>query len=102
MHQITYLREHIPLKQGLRHKPPWFFCDVFFSQRAYSIKTRIKTNSPMYIANFPLLSQRAYSIKTRIKTIKYPIYRRIGKTQRAYSIKTRIKTVRFRLHQEIA
>ena len=56
----------------------------------------------MYIANFPLLSQRAYSIKTRIKTIKYPIYRRIGKTQRAYSIKTRIKTVRFRLHQEIA
>ena len=41
---IRYLREHIPLKQGLR--PRMFKCvsSVLISQRAYSIKTRIKTH----------------------------------------------------------
>ena len=41
---------------------------------------------------WPYLSQRAYSIKTRIKTIKELFKHPPCIAQRAYSIKTRIKT----------
>ena len=37
------LREHIPLKQGLRQAFSYFYSLCFITQRAYSIKTRIKT-----------------------------------------------------------
>ena len=62
------------------------------SQRAYSIKTRIKTLGGYHLA-YLIVSQRAYSIKTRIKT-RYTkeFLSTIFMPQRAYSIKTRIKT----------
>ena len=40
------LREHIPLKQGLRLLPRFVVCDEWYSApRASSIKTRIKTTA---------------------------------------------------------
>ena len=47
---------------------PYLRDDVSHRQRAYSIKTRIKTHSITRISTGDLPSQRAYSIKTRIKT----------------------------------
>ena len=44
------------------------------AQRAYSIKTRIKTIQNKKRKVEITLSQRAYSIKTRIKTHIYPIH----------------------------
>ncbi len=61
------VREHIPLEQGLRLLVQGIF----------------RSRTP---------SQRAYSIRTRIKTINEPFWQNITKCQRAYSIRTRIKT----------
>ena len=111
------LREHIPLKQGLRQQGSGSQLGAGLpAQRAYSIKTRIKTSTAMPLQKVAA-TQRAYSIKTRIKTYlldsrsaKATILRehiplkqglrptrvrainRLLSTQRAYSIKTRIKT----------
>ena len=41
-------------------------------QRAYSIRTRIKTRICSYVLLRKPLGQRAYSIRTRIKTKPYP------------------------------
>ncbi len=86
-------------------------------QRAYSIRTRIKTQRPIMLYVLPMESQRAYSIRTRIKTTRQNAQCRIATrvrehipleqglrqskwfevfgrfdSQRAYSIRTRIKT----------
>ena len=116
------LREHIPLKQGLRRLSDTQETVLSLSQRAYSIKTRIKTK-PCLKSKIVINAQRAYSIKTRIKTqigallfeklallrehipLKQGL-RRLGyepvvllvDSQRAYSIKTRIKTICSRPH----
>ena len=85
------VREHIPLEQGLRPFAAFGAASVACGQRAYSIRTRIKTHIPL-----PLLvsfhSQRAYSIRTRIKTVGNNVGRSLRCCQRAYSIRTRIKT----------
>ena len=110
------VREHIPLEQGLRRLLNPFIGNSVPCQRAYSIRTRIKTSlcNCIYVGS---MCQRAYSIRTRIKTYLQctkkspPTYvrehipleqglRLVGKTifacpklcQRAYSIRTRIKT----------
>ena len=86
------LREHLPLKQGLRHYVP--FLGEYFPepQRASSIKTRIKTLLHYLFASSYNTTQRASSIKTRIKTFMERTPRSINDAQRASSIKTRIKT----------
>ena len=62
-------------------------------QRAYSIRTRIKTLLPPFDVIFDVNGQRAYSIRTRIKT-PYPFFSALSSScQRAYSIRTRIKTM---------
>ena len=43
------VREHIPLEQGLRHFRVYLFVEGFLSQRAYSIRTRIKTDAESVI-----------------------------------------------------
>ena len=88
------LREHIPLKQGLRHYIPKTNAKFIPPQRAYSIKTRIKTSCKGSSGLRRPCSQRAYSIKTRIKTRLKGLKRGTRPlAQRAYSIKTRIKTL---------
>ena len=87
---MLFVRDHIPLEQGLRQaqmnwKLIWMPC-----QRPYSIRTRIKTwqhgsDDKVYE------SQRPYSIRTRIKTAEGCL-KRLQESQRPYSIRTRIKT----------
>ena len=68
---LWWLREHIPLEQGLRLYKDGMSKLHWYTQRAYSIRTRIKT--PARSASALLSgSQRAYSIRTRIKT-KLPL-----------------------------
>ncbi len=62
-----YVREHLPLQQGLRHYRVFYPGIDPVGQRASSITTRIKT--PLSAANASAsLCQRASSITTRIKT----------------------------------
>ena len=61
------IREHIPLEQGLRLIAPNAIVTILFNQRAYSIRTRIKTHLRLPRKRFDV-NQRAYSIRTRIKT----------------------------------
>ena len=70
---LESLREHVPLKQGLRH-PCGSPHPNPLAPRACSTKTRIKT-SPICI-NYTLKPQtpRACSTKTRIKTIVPPLF----------------------------
>ena len=42
------VREHIPLEQGLRQYSPLILSSKLFGQRAYSIRTRIKTRHILY------------------------------------------------------
>ena len=63
---FVVIREHIPLEQGLRLNCG-NCCLMCCYQRAYSIRTRIKTAVPLTL-NLSMLYQRAYSIRTRIKT----------------------------------
>ena len=62
------------------------------SQRAYSIRTRIKTEPGSFLYHLDAHGQRAYSIRTRIKTPHGGAVIVIVPRQRAYSIRTRIKT----------
>ena len=62
------IREHIPLEQGLRHESRQLESFLYRDQRAYSIRTRIKTDKGKPIYPLNTLNQRAYSIRTRIKT----------------------------------
>ena len=62
-----FVREHIPLEQGLRLVVATFFRELCKRQRAYSIRTRIKTRAILTDIEV-IISQRAYSIRTRIKT----------------------------------
>ncbi len=108
------VREHIPFEQGLRPNEILSRGQTHPSQRAYSIRTRIKTL--LRQAEICRCCQRAYSIRTRIKTQAYfpdqgvlPVREHIPLEQglrrfrfshdltcfigqRAYSIRTRIKT----------
>ena len=96
---------------------------ALFGQRAYSIRTRIKTVffdclrfcgchvrehipleqglrlSIIIIVFYMLISQRAYSIRTRIKTTRSRAGRAATARQRAYSIRTRIKTRIFKFNE---
>ena len=85
------VREHIPLEQGLRLLPP-SIAIIVYGQRAYSIRTRIKTRA-LHKNRLKTHGQRAYSIRTRIKTPSRPLWPfELMLCQRAYSIRTRIKT----------
>ena len=46
---VSWLREHIPLKQGLRLPNDQYKIPIPIPQRAYSIKTRIKTPLCLYL-----------------------------------------------------
>ena len=62
------LKEHIPVKQGLRP----LCCDFCYKQTAFKEHIPVKQGLRLlllYCLPFYLLSQRAYSSKTRIKTI---------------------------------
>ena len=63
------IREHIPLEQGLRQDLDLLSNSLAFYQRAYSIRTRIKTKLTTIVTDLSL-DQRAYSIRTRIKTFQ--------------------------------
>ena len=52
---ILTLREHIPLKQGLRQCHAYFY--AYFPQRAYSTKTRIKTVLMLVVLILPWLRE---------------------------------------------
>ena len=86
------LREHVPIKQGLRPLRLPRSYRGWHSQRACSNKTRIKTavNTTTPGKDIP---QRACSNKTRIKTSLFIILLINSKSQRACSNKTRIKTI---------
>ena len=115
MNTILYVRDHIPLEQGLRRDILVTAADNAHSQRPYSIRTRIKTTAPNG-GSCPKAGQRPYSIRTRIKTdcmhinpFYYSVRDHIPleqglrlrksipemniKRQRPYSIRTRIKTI---------
>ena len=62
------VREHIPLEQGLRPGRNILIFLMVSCQRAYSIRTRIKTDHLVYEFYVHDSCQRAYSIRTRIKT----------------------------------
>ena len=68
--KFPWVREHIPLEQGLRLFKLVVKAQSWISQRAYSIRTRIKTYLRETHPTFNVYSQRAYSIRTRIKTEK--------------------------------
>ena len=62
-----HVREHHPLKQGLRQTKLLYIVTTGICQRASSTKTRIKTIGLSALS--PLINgQRASSTKTRIKT----------------------------------
>ena len=64
---VAMVRDHIPLEQGLRRLLTRSSHRTGLCQRPYSIRTRIKTPScPMPESMSP--RQRPYSIRTRIKT----------------------------------
>ena len=63
------VRDHLPLKQGLRPHDKIVRVYNVSSQRPSSIKTRIKTVSNDFIHDATGPRQRPSSIKTRIKTI---------------------------------
>ena len=91
--EMTCLREHLPLQQGLRPDVRERNDRVLTAQRASSITTRINTEP---CGTWRLLQhpQRASSITTRIKTVAIILIGiKFGNTQRASSITTRIKTV---------
>ena len=66
--QVTYVRDHIPLEQGLRPRTFAIKNWCYLSQRPYSIRTRIKTLVSKYNC-ITIARQRPYSIRTRIKTM---------------------------------
>ena len=72
---VSWLREHIPLKQGLRLPNDQYKIPIPIPQRAYSIKTRIKTKEFLQPVLYLQRAQRAYSIKTRIKTAHFSLLR---------------------------
>ena len=86
-----YVRDHIPLEQGLRQRWIWSWWTLLRGQRPYSIRTRIKTRRPVWLRP-ELVRQRPYSIRTRIKTIPFIFLKLRNLSQRPYSIRTRIKT----------
>ena len=116
MTQTVYVRDHIPLEQGLRLVPKNSVNYSEVRQRPYSIRTRIKTTSSRRRRTFSvsvrdhiplepglrqhqlqpelqhLQGQRPYSIRTRIKTYLLRFLMRRRRGQRPYSIRTRIKT----------
>ena len=61
------VRDHIPLEQGLRPIRQITVYRSILCQRPYSIRTRIKTEDQGVPGTFRK-SQRPYSIRTRIKT----------------------------------
>ena len=94
-----FVRDHIPLEQGLRPSIKASLKHSSSRQRPYSIRTRIKTHPPPPRLPRICPSQRPYSIRTRIKTAtseneKSPAFRQrpYSQGQRPYSIRTRIKT----------
>ena len=118
---FQFVREHIPLEQGLRLCEWFSFALLSSGQRAYSIRTRIKTYVE-HVLEKKQVGQRAYSIRTRIKTANavlslnaaslfvrehIPLEQGLRhlfnplssyfylRCQRAYSIRTRIKTITF-------
>ena len=98
---ISPLREHIPLKQGLRPPVNRSSACAFLRLREHiPLKQGLRPFSFQYIQLVE--SQRAYSTKTRIKThYKYYIHS-LDSTQRAYSTKTRIKTCGTHTYQEFS
>ena len=54
LNTLMYVRDHIPLQQGLRLEPIMPFHGLLKRQRPYSITTRIKTHhshSEIYVSN---------------------------------------------------
>ncbi len=69
MKKLITVRDHIPLKQGLRPRnQPAKRVAHEGCPRPYSIKTRIKTQPRKESTTLHSLRPRPYSIKTRIKT----------------------------------
>ncbi len=65
--QEKLVRDHIPLKQGLRRRHHFLTPALNSCPRPYSIKTRIKTKVILH-KGLLITGPRPYSIKTRIKT----------------------------------
>ena len=86
------VRDHLPLKQGLRLRNSWMLLSKD-CPRPSSIKTRIKTSHTSLELRELHLGPRPSSIKTRIKTKPLLLFFAILRAcPRPSSIKTRIKT----------
>ena len=90
---IVKIREHIPLEQGLRPVSFNSFRSVSIYQRAYSIRTRIKTSQPWSISNNSETIREHIPLEQGLRPLTLFIGTPRTFDQRAYSIRTRIKTL---------
>ena len=91
--QDTNVREHIPLEQGLRPFAASSFWNwAFAGQRAYSIRTRIKTLYYGTKVHSPPCVREHIPLEQGLRLANGVRFSRVHGRQRAYSIRTRIKT----------
>ena len=91
--QIRWVREHIPLEQGLRPKYETCSDSIFVIVREHiPLEQGLRLQFAAVLCSSDVHCQRAYSIRTRIKTTRTNIISASSFCQRAYSIRTRIKT----------
>ena len=86
------VREHIPLEQGLRLSSKIAKIRSVPSQRAYSIRTRIKTNEWNSLSISTIIVREHIPLEQGLRLLKSCAERTSVTGQRAYSIRTRIKT----------
>ena len=88
------IREHIPLEQGLRPDNVSQAIITYFYQRAYSIRTRIKTFRETDVSSSPLHIREHIPLEQGLRLYSPQSKATAAIDQRAYSIRTRIKTDR--------
>ena len=70
---LCFVREHIPLEQGLRlHAKS--YADTWKSQRAYSIRTRIKTTGCLSIAKKKPIVREHIPLEQGLRLMKICIH----------------------------
>ena len=90
---MFWVREHIPLEQGLRREGRTSCNNRSMSQRAYSIRTRIKTIFSFVDINTKILVREHIPLEQGLRQSYYESVAILFLRQRAYSIRTRIKTL---------
>ena len=90
--KLGYVREHIPLEQGLRLVIRQCNIKELPGQRAYSIRTRIKTTFLMECHLRGIKVREHIPLEQGLRHEELPLIDILHFSQRAYSIRTRIKT----------